>query len=260
MSWAVGEILDTIRELKLEEDTLAIFTSDNGPHRESCEEGGHPGPLKEGKLYYMEGGFRVPAAAWWPGTIAPGQVSLSVLNTMDIFPTFVELSGAPKREDIFLDGKSFASLLQPEVPLNESAPLREDLQYFYCQRTLVAIRYKTYKIYFYKSKYPSAEFLETLCRDGLPLDDFFQTQCPNEKEKLEQWRIFDVEKDISEDWPINVRSIGDVVQNVTALLREHEKTIVKDVGPLIAVELKISSLGPCCNAPYCTCSYISKSV
>lgn len=259
MNWAIEQILDQLVDLRIDDDTLAIFTSDNGPHKEICEEGGSAGPFKEGKLYYGEGGFRVPAVAWWPRRIVPGQVSTSVINTMDIYPTFAELAGATLRSDIHIDGKSFASLLQ-RAP-NSPPVIRDDLQFFYCantQHNLVAVRYQQYKIYFYKTKYPTSDFLKTLCRNGFPLLDYFTIQCPTEAERLTEWLIFDLEDDPSEDWPINVATLPTVVQKVNLLLTEHQNSIVPDVGPLVSFAKMNNALNPCCNPPACRCNYIEK--
>ncbi|MFP6899488.1 MAG: sulfatase-like hydrolase/transferase, partial [Opitutales bacterium] len=108
----VGRILDLLKELGIAEDTLVIFTSDNGPHKE----GGHKpdffdsnGPLRGYKRDLYEGGIRVATVAWWPGKIKPGSTSAHVGTGWDMLPTFCELAGidAPKG----LDGLSFAPTL-----------------------------------------------------------------------------------------------------------------------------------------------------
>lgn len=107
----VGRILDLLREQGLEENTLVIFTSDNGPHREG---GADPeffdsnGPYRGIKRDLYEGGIRVPFLAWWPGTIEPG-VSAHVSAFEDFLPTAAELAGAPLPPG--LDGVSYAPTL-----------------------------------------------------------------------------------------------------------------------------------------------------
>ncbi|MBM3726589.1 MAG: arylsulfatase [Acidobacteria bacterium] len=108
----VGRVLDRLKQLGLDEDTLVIFTSDNGPHRE----GGHDaaffsssGALTGTKRDLTEGGIRVPFIARWAGTIQPG-VSDHVVAFWDLLPTFAELAGAPAPRDV--DGISIAGALR----------------------------------------------------------------------------------------------------------------------------------------------------
>ncbi len=108
----VGRILDLLEELGIAEDTLVIFTSDNGPHRE----GGHKpdvfdsnGPLRGYKRDLYEGGIRVATVAWWPGKIKPGSVSAHVGTGWDVLPTFCELAEIKTPKG--LDGLSFAPTL-----------------------------------------------------------------------------------------------------------------------------------------------------
>jgi arylsulfatase A-like enzyme len=108
----VGRILDLLRELKIDENTLVIFTSDNGPHKE----GGHQpdffdsnGPLKGYKRDLYEGGIRVATVAWWPGKIKPGTSNSHIAAGWDLMPTLCELSGTQVPEG--LDGVSFAPSL-----------------------------------------------------------------------------------------------------------------------------------------------------
>lgn len=108
----VQKLVDTLRKLDIAENTLVLFTSDNGPHHE----GGHDhtffdsnGPLRGYKRDLYEGGIRVPLVAWWPGTIAPGRTSDHISAFWDLLPTFCELAGAAKPKGI--DGLSMVPTL-----------------------------------------------------------------------------------------------------------------------------------------------------
>ena len=114
---SVGSILETLREQGLEENTLVIFTSDNGGYL--TYQGGYHnisenGPLRGQKTDVYEGGQRVPAIAWWPGTISPG-VSHDLAATFDIMPTLLELAGVASPHA--LDGVSLTRLLIDQEPL-----------------------------------------------------------------------------------------------------------------------------------------------
>ncbi|MEM7014616.1 MAG: arylsulfatase, partial [Verrucomicrobiota bacterium] len=108
----VGQLLDLLAELGIDDNTLVMFTSDNGPHKE----GGHDpeffdsnGPLKGYKRDLYEGGIRVPLLARWPGTIEAGQTSELISAHWDMLPTFCELAGAKSPDNI--DGISMVAEL-----------------------------------------------------------------------------------------------------------------------------------------------------
>ena len=101
---SAGRILDTLRELKLEENTLVVFTSDNGPWLTQGKNGGEAGPLRGGKGGTFEGGMREPTIAWWPGHIAPGSTSDAVAGNIDLLPTFVKFAGGAVPADRKIDG------------------------------------------------------------------------------------------------------------------------------------------------------------
>jgi len=112
MDRTVGQVLDLLNELGLDEDTLVIFTSDNGPH----QEGGHQpeffnsnGPLRGIKRDLYEGGIRVPMVARWPGTIAPGRESDHQSAFWDVLPTLGDVAGFETPDTI--DGISFLPTL-----------------------------------------------------------------------------------------------------------------------------------------------------
>ena len=106
MDCGVGRVLAALDEAGLTDDTLLIFTSDNGG---ALRFGADNGPLRDGKGKTYEGGIRVPTVARWPGKIAPGSQSQVVALSMDLYPTALEAAGLPPRDD--LDGLSILPIL-----------------------------------------------------------------------------------------------------------------------------------------------------
>jgi len=126
----VGRLLALLQELALDEKTIVLFTSDNGPHKEGGADPGFfrsSGPLRGIKRDLYEGGIRVPMIARWPGRIRPGQVSDHVWAHWDILPTMAELAGAEIPEG--LDGLS----MLPAV-LGKPAPRHEFLYWEFFER------------------------------------------------------------------------------------------------------------------------------
>ena len=111
LDWSVGQILKALKRLNLDEDTLVIYTSDNGPwlHPEIFRGSSHP--LRDSKFSTYEGGVRVPCIARWPETIPPGIVCNEVAGFIDILPTFAALIDADLPGDRIIDGKDITSLL-----------------------------------------------------------------------------------------------------------------------------------------------------
>ncbi|MEW6357385.1 MAG: sulfatase [Planctomycetota bacterium] len=111
IDWSTGRILDTLREHGLDENTLVVFTSDNGPWLIKKEHGGSALPLRSGKATTFEGGMREPCIMWGPGRIPAGTVCSEMATTMDIYPTFARLAGADVPTDRIIDGKDIWSLV-----------------------------------------------------------------------------------------------------------------------------------------------------
>lgn len=111
LDWSTGEILRTLEELKMDENTMVIFLSDNGPNTAT---GGSAGSLKGGKGTTLEGGVRVPFVARWPGKIPAGTVSAEPITAMDLLPTLVKFAGGDVPNDRVLDGKDIRPLLDGE--------------------------------------------------------------------------------------------------------------------------------------------------
>ncbi len=114
---AVGRILAALEEQKLVENTLVLFTSDNGPetlnrYPTGWRSHGSPGPLRGMKLHCYDGGFRVPGIVRWPARIKPGETVSEPVCSLDLLPTFCELAGIDPPQDRTLDGISIAALWQ----------------------------------------------------------------------------------------------------------------------------------------------------
>lgn len=111
IDWSVGQILDKLEEKGILENTLIIFSSDNGPWLVMEDHGGSAGPLREGKQYTFEGGVRVPTVAMWKGKIEAGQVYEDMATQMDWFPTISAIVGAELPQDREIDGEDLSAVL-----------------------------------------------------------------------------------------------------------------------------------------------------
>jgi arylsulfatase A len=143
IDWSVGQILATLKKHGLDEKTLVLFTSDNGPWLSYGNHGGSAGPLREGKGTSFDGGVRESFVARWPGHIKPGTVSHTPLMTIDLFPTFASLIGAelPKHP---IDGLAALPVLLGEP----GAKNPHEAYFFYWGRELQAVRSGKWKLHF----------------------------------------------------------------------------------------------------------------
>lgn len=110
IDWSVGEVMKSLRQHGLEENTLVIFTSDNGPWLSYGDHAGSAEPMREGKGTCWEGGVRVPCVMQWPGKIPAGKASDAMLMTIDLLPTVAGLIGA-KLPEHKIDGLDVWPLL-----------------------------------------------------------------------------------------------------------------------------------------------------
>jgi arylsulfatase A len=141
LDWSVGRVLDAVRELGLEKNTLVIFTSDNGPWLPMGKNAGIAGPLRGGKGSTYEGGVREPTLAWWPGKISAGSSCDAVAANYDFLPTFVTLAGGTVPNDRKLDGKDISPLL---LAKEKSSP--HEAHYYFNGNTLQALRSGPWKL------------------------------------------------------------------------------------------------------------------
>ena len=141
VDWSVGRVLDTLRESGLDQNTLVVFTSDNGPWLSKGKDGGEAGPLRGGKGSTWEGGMREPTVAWWPGRVPAGVSCDTVAGTIDLLPTFVSLAGGTVPADRKIDGADISGLLLGRT----KGPARE-AHYYFNGNKLQAVRSGPWKL------------------------------------------------------------------------------------------------------------------
>ncbi len=141
MDWSVGEILKTLKMNGLDENTLVIFTSDNGPWINFGNHAGSTAGLREGKGTSFEGGQRVPCIMRWKGVIPEGIVSNKLTATLDILPTLAALTDAdlPQHK---IDGVNILPILKGDM---EATP-RSEFYYYYHRNSLEAVRKGDWKL------------------------------------------------------------------------------------------------------------------
>ena len=146
IDWSVGEILNTLKRLKLDNNTLVIFTTDNGPWNLKNGHGGSALPLRGYKFQTYEGGMRVPCIMRWPGKIPAGSECHEIASTIDLLPTFARITGATLPSDRVIDGMDIFPLMLGRV----DARSPHQSFYYYRGRKLEAMRQGSWKIRFNK--------------------------------------------------------------------------------------------------------------
>jgi arylsulfatase A len=145
IDWSVGQIMKTLDDLDLAENTFIVYTSDNGPWLSKKHHGGSALPLRAGKATTYEGGMRVPCVMRWPARIKPGQVCNQVAATIDLLPTFASIAGATLDTSRPIDGLDVCGLL--DDPDSES-PHEKTGFYYFRNNKLDAIRLGDWKLHF----------------------------------------------------------------------------------------------------------------
>ncbi len=196
VDWSVGEVLKTLREQKLEENTLVFFTSDNGPWLVRKLNGGSAGLLRDGKGGTWEGGYRVPMIARWPSKIKPG-ITHEVASGIDLFNTCLALGGASIPTDRPQDGVDMSPILF------QTGPSKRDLHFYYYGDQLYAVRKGKYKAHF-------------TTHDGYSKEP---------AEKHDPALLFNVQEDPSERFNI-AADHADIVADLKTEFEKHRSSIV----------------------------------
>ena len=198
IDWSVGEILGTIREIGADENTLVIFTSDNGPWRGHKWYGGSAGPFRDGKFSSWEGGFREPFIARWPNRIPAGRVRNEAATTMDLFPTILKWADVTPRASVEYDGSDISDLL-----LGREFDREAEL-YYWRGTTLAAVRKGPWKLH--------VDTIETMPT---------RKQAQHDPPLLYNLRLDPGElHDVADLNP-------DVAKELLAALRKHEETVTR---------------------------------
>jgi arylsulfatase A-like enzyme len=141
IDWSVGQIMTTLKELKLDDNTLVIFTSDNGPA------GRNAPPFRGNKGTNLEGGVREPCIMRWPGKIPAGTTCKQIAGNIDMLPTFAKLVGGEVPKDRVIDGRDITTLMFDP----SAAPVR-DTHLYYSGSNLAAIRQGDWKLFLKSSE------------------------------------------------------------------------------------------------------------
>jgi arylsulfatase A len=210
IDWSVGQVLKTLKEEGLDENTMVVFTSDNGPWHVFKTHGGTAGLLQGAKGGTFEGGFRVPAIFRWPGKMKPGVV-MEMGTTMDLMPTFCKLSGAKLPTDRIYDGYDISPVLYG------AAESPRDVVFYYRGKQVYAVRKGEFK----------AHFITQLCW-GDSKTSFFVTnpeiEITNKPTVLETPLLYNVNVDPSERFNIADQH-PEVIAEIRKILEEHQAGI-----------------------------------
>lgn len=184
----VGRLVATLRELGLEEDTVLVFTSDNGPWLPFKHHGGTAGPLRAGKGTTYEGGQRVPCVVWAPGRVPAGTRSDAFATTMDLLPTFAALAGAELTGER-IDGLDLGAAFTGDAP----SP-REEMVFYAARGGLEGLRQGDWKLLLKKEGKPELYHLA----EDLGEKDNLAAKHPERVEAMTS-RMRELDKEISEN-------------------------------------------------------------
>ncbi len=205
IDWATDALLQELKSLGLDEDTLVIFTSDNGSRMQG--QGGSNGNLRGIKGTTWEGGMRVPMIARWPGKIPAGKVCNELTLSMDLYPTLAAVGAAECPSDRIIDGKDIQPILYDE-PGAESP---HDAFFYYKKNVLEAVRSGKWKLHI-RREAPKKSGNLTVDRGSVPAI-----------EKLQE--LYDLETDIGE-----TQNLYDQYPDIVADLEAKADACRKDIG------------------------------
>jgi len=207
LDWSVGQVLASLKKNNLDDNTLVIFTSDNGPWLSYGEHGGCAYPLREGKGTALEGGQREPCIIRYPNTIKSGRVIDVPMMAIDILPTIAKITGA-KLPNAKIDGKNVWDIW---TGISTSSP-HEAYYFYYNVNELHGIRYGKWKMYF-PHTYRTLGGREG-GKDGIPVEYGYNT--------INQIELYNLTEDISETKNVattnseivsKIQSLGDIMRS-----------------------------------------------
>ena len=199
----MGQILESLKDNKIDQNTLVIFTTDNGPWLSYGNHAGSAKPLREGKGTAWEGGVRVPCIMRWPGKIPPSTICSEPVMTIDILPTIAKITGS-KLPNHTIDGKNVWPLIGGEK--NAKSP--HEAYYFYWGTNLHAVRKDDWSLHF-PHTYRSLK--DQPGNDGIP---------GKYQQKKTSTALFNLRKDIGQKSDLSDK-YPEIVKNLKALGNKH---------------------------------------
>ncbi|MCC5930856.1 MAG: sulfatase [Cyclobacteriaceae bacterium] len=217
IDWSTGQILETLRKEGLAENTLVVFTSDNGPWHIFNTHGGTAGMLNGAKGGTFEGGMRVPAIFWWPGTLRQ-DVVMDMATTMDLLPTLCKLSGAKLPDDRVYDGYDLTALLKG------AGKSERDYVMYYWGEKVYAIRKGDYKVHFYTQNEYGRNTAHSYRNPEIDLK--------NTRTEMEPPLLYNVNVDPSEKFNV-AADHPEIIEEMRAILENHLKGIIPVENQLV---------------------------
>lgn len=211
IDWSIGQILKKLKDEGLDENTLVIMTSDNGPWLNYGNHGGTTGGLREGKGVSFEGGQRVPCIMQWKGVIPEGKICNKLASGIDILPTLAAIAGAPLPNHK-IDGVDLTPLLKNVKDANP----RKNFAYYYRQNSLEAVTDGEFKLVF-PHKHRTYENFQP-GNDGHPGE-------VEEYHELKDTLLFDLRRDPGERYNV----LSQYPEKVKELMKIAEAT-KEDIG------------------------------
>mmetsp|Transcript_31099 Transcript_31099/g.50450 ORF Transcript_31099/g.50450 Transcript_31099/m.50450 type:complete len:588 (-) Transcript_31099:45-1808(-) len=247
MDFNIGVVVDYLKQHGIEDETLIIFTSDNGPALMRETRGGNAGPLKCGKGTTYEGGVRVPAVVWMPGQVAAGRVTRGLGSTLDVLPTIADLVGQTLPSDRAYDGVSMFEWLfhadgESKRTHNMYWPKGPNPALSW-QQSLHAIRYRQWKLHWIVAgSHCNNDYMDADCREN------------HTEHVLSSPLLFNLYHDVAESYPLDITQpyyasiVGQLNQSWSQLL--DDDTLWAKSQILLGSN---NSLAPCCDAKINDC-------
>lgn len=208
IDWGVGRVLQTLRDLDLDEETIVVFTTDNGPWLSFKTHGGSAGPLRAGKGTTFEGGQRVPTIFWGPGRLPPGTVT-EMGSTLDLLPTIASFAGVKGPSDRKMDGFDLSKTL-----IGKGKSPRKEF-YYWTRAKLHAARSGPWKLHVHQ-------------REAINY---------GREVILDKPELYNLETDISEAYDV-AEANPKIVQRLLKMIKEHEADTADSLPDQLAARIE----------------------
>jgi arylsulfatase len=212
IDWSTGEVMKALKENGLEENTIFIFTSDNGPWLRFGRHAGSAGGLREGKGTTWEGGQKEPAIIRWPGVVPSGSICNKLSSNIDILPTIAAIVKAPLPQNK-IDGINILPLLKGEINANP----RDHLFFYFNKNDLEAVRAGDWKLVL-PHTYRSVE-------NELPGENGWPGKMHVNKAELS---LYDLRRDPGERYDVQKQN-PEVVERLQELVEEARQDLGDDL-------------------------------